>query len=61
MLQDEKVSGTIHIAFGRNGIFGGQNPSNSHVDFLVTRPTLTIYYSTNTSPRTIMQTGRFLI
>jgi len=44
MLQDEKVLGTIHIAFGNNDNFGGQNHSNSHIDFLVKNPRLTISF-----------------
>ncbi len=42
-LEAEKILGTIHIAFGNNSDFpGGQNPSNNHLDFLVSRPTVEV-------------------
>jgi len=42
VLEDEKVLGTIHIAFGNNVGFGGNNDVPFHVDGVVTRPTLEI-------------------
>ncbi len=41
-LQDEKVMGTCHIAFGSNITFGGRNKSNVHVDLMLFRPTIKI-------------------
>ena len=38
ILEDEKVFGTIHIAFGNNLTMGGQISVNSHLDGLVTEP-----------------------
>lgn len=38
ILEDEKVFGTIHIAFGNNITMGGNISVNSHMDGLVTEP-----------------------
>ncbi len=38
ILEDEKVFGTIHIAFGNNISMGGNIAVNSHLDGLVTEP-----------------------
>lgn len=38
ILEDEKVFGTIHIAFGNNITMGGRIAVNSHMDGLVTAP-----------------------
>lgn len=38
ILEDEKVFGTIHIAFGNNISMGGNISINSHLDGLVTEP-----------------------
>ncbi len=38
ILEDEKVFGTIHIAFGNNITMGGNISVNSHLDGLVTEP-----------------------
>ncbi len=38
ILEDEKVFGTIHIAFGNNITMGGNIAINSHLDGLVTEP-----------------------
>lgn len=38
ILEDEKVFGTIHIAFGNNLTMGGNIAVNSHLDGLVTAP-----------------------
>jgi leucyl aminopeptidase (aminopeptidase T) len=40
LLEDEKVMGTIHIAFGDNKSMGGSVRVASHLDGLVTRPTV---------------------
>lgn len=60
ILQDEKVAGTIHLAFGKNTFFGGQNKSNSHIDFLVRSPELIVHYP-DCPPLTIMRAGQLLI
>ena len=42
VLEDEKILGTIHLAFGDNHTFGGTVRVSSHQDGIVMRPTLTI-------------------
>lgn len=38
LLEDEKVCGTIHLAFGNNRGFGGTNDAPVHIDGLVLSP-----------------------
>ncbi|WPK11294.1 aminopeptidase [Lysinibacillus louembei] len=38
VLEDEKVYGTIHIAFGSNAPFGGSNKADVHIDCVVKNP-----------------------
>ncbi len=46
LLEDEKASRTIHVAFGNNeDMGGGKNASKTHRDFLVLRPTLEVAYA----------------
>ncbi len=40
ILEDEKVMGTIHVAFGDNKSMGGSVGVPSHLDGLITRPTV---------------------
>ncbi|MGE5360238.1 MAG: aminopeptidase [Bacteroidales bacterium] len=40
IIEDEKVMGTIHIAFGDNKSMGGSVRVASHLDGLITRPTV---------------------
>lgn len=42
VLEDEKVLGTIHIALGDNSNFGGKVQVASHLDGIITKPTLAI-------------------
>ncbi|KLV27524.1 aminopeptidase [Niallia circulans] len=42
VLEDEKVYGTIHIAFGSNDTFGGTVSAGVHIDGVVTQPTVYI-------------------
>lgn len=42
MLEDEKVMGTIHIAFGNNTGFGGTTAVPLHIDCLVRKPTFSV-------------------
>ena len=39
-LEDEKVYGTVHIAFGTNTSFGGLNKADCHLDGIILKPTL---------------------
>lgn len=42
VIEDEKVLGTVHLAFGDNHSFGGTTRVASHQDFVVLEPTVTI-------------------
>ncbi|MFX0199706.1 MAG: aminopeptidase [Candidatus Hodarchaeota archaeon] len=41
-LIDEKMGGTVHVAFGDNTFFGGSNESSVHLDMVMQYPSLTI-------------------
>ncbi len=55
ILEDEKVLGTIHIAFGDNKSMGGTIRVASHLDGMVNRPTVWF------DGRKIMESGKLLI
>ena len=40
ILEDEKIAGTVHIAFGTNTSFGGSNKASCHLDGVILNPTL---------------------
>lgn len=40
ILEDEKLYGTVHIAFGTNTSFGGTNKADCHYDGIILAPTL---------------------
>lgn len=42
ILEDEKILGTIHVAFGSNYTFGGRVNAGIHLDAVVLRPTFFI-------------------
>ncbi|MCL5773796.1 MAG: aminopeptidase [Firmicutes bacterium] len=43
-LEMEKKLGTVHFAFGHNLDFpGGKNPSTNHLDFLISKPDVTVF------------------
>lgn len=42
ILEDEKVLGTAHIAFGSNATFGGMVSVASHLDGILLRPTVVV-------------------
>jgi leucyl aminopeptidase (aminopeptidase T) len=42
VLEDEKVFGTVHIAFGSNKSFGGTNEAGVHIDCVIKDPIVTI-------------------
>jgi leucyl aminopeptidase (aminopeptidase T) len=49
-LEAEKILGTVHIAFGNNSDMpGGKNPSNNHMDFLISKPTVKIINTDNST------------
>ena len=55
ILEDEKVMGTIHIAFGDNKSMGGSVRVASHLDGLVKQPTVWF------DDRKVMESGRLLL
>jgi leucyl aminopeptidase (aminopeptidase T) len=42
VLEDEKVLGTVHVAFGNNVHFGGTNDVPFHIDGVITTPSLRV-------------------
>ncbi|WNS76590.1 aminopeptidase [Bacillus sp. DTU_2020_1000418_1_SI_GHA_SEK_038] len=42
LLEDEKVFGTVHIAFGSNKSFGGENEAGVHIDCVINEPSVWI-------------------
>ncbi|WP_282943582.1 aminopeptidase [Paenibacillus sp. RC67] len=55
VLEDEKVYGTIHVAFGSNNTFGGVVAAGVHIDGVVTKPTVYI------DDQLIMENGQFVV
>lgn len=55
IIEDEKVMGTIHIAFGDNKSMGGSVRVASHLDGLVTKPTVWF------DEEKVMEDGKLLI
>jgi leucyl aminopeptidase (aminopeptidase T) len=55
MLEDEKVMGTIHFAFGNNKSMGGTFGVQIHIDGLVIKPSFTL------DGKDIMKNGSFLV
>lgn len=55
ILEDEKVLGTIHIAFGNNQTMGGKIKAKGHIDGVVTKPN--VYFD----DKLIMEEGKLLI
>jgi aminopeptidase len=55
ILEDEKVYGTCHVAFGNNTSYpGGKNHSTLHIDVIVFKPTIML------DGRTIMKKGKLV-
>lgn len=55
ILEDEKILGTVHVAFGDNHSFGGTLRVASHQDGIVLKPTLTI------DGETLLENGKLLL
>ena len=55
ILQDEKVLGTCHIAFGNNSAIGGKVYSELHLDNVLQKPTIIV------DGKILMKDGKFLI
>jgi len=59
MLEDEKALGTCHIAFGHNlDMPGGRNASQTHNDFLLREPTLSVVRTDGTI-HVVLDAGKF--
>jgi leucyl aminopeptidase (aminopeptidase T) len=56
LLEDEKVKGTVHFAFGDNCGFGGSNSVPVHIDGLVLSPSITADGETE-----LMKNGEWLV
>lgn len=54
VLEDEKVMGTIHLAFGDNANFGGKVKVDVHLDGMVLKPTVEV------DGKVIMKDGRLI-
>lgn len=55
ILEDEKIYGTVHIAFGTNTSFGGTNKADCHLDGVIINPTLYL------DGLLVMEDGKFMI
>lgn len=55
ILEDEKIFGTVHIAFGTNISFGGVNKADCHIDGVILEPTLYL------DDRLIIEKGKFVV
>lgn len=55
ILEDEKVYGTVHVAFGTNTSFGGVNKADCHMDGIILKPTLYL------DDLLVIQDGKFMI
>ena len=55
MLEDEKVIGTVHLAFGDNRSMGGVIRVASHLDGVVKEPSLEI------DGETIIREGKLIV
>jgi leucyl aminopeptidase (aminopeptidase T) len=55
IIEDEKVEGTIHVAFGTNTGLGGENKATVHIDGVVRDPTVEL------DGRTVMDGGSLVV
>jgi aminopeptidase len=55
VLEDEKVLGTIHVAFGNNLAFGGKNNARIHLDAVIRKPSVWL------DDKLLIRKGKFLI
>ncbi len=55
VLEDEKVLGTVHVAFGDNSTFGGRVNCGIHLDGIIKNPTLKI------DDKTILEKGKLVV
>ena len=57
ILEAEKILGTIHIAFGDNSTFGGNNRVQFHEDFVIFKPTVKLHFR-GRKPETLINRGK---
>jgi leucyl aminopeptidase (aminopeptidase T) len=55
VLEDEKILGTVHVAFGASAGIGGTVGVPIHLDVVVVGPTLEV------DGRTVLEEGRFVL
>lgn len=55
ILEDEKIYGTVHIAFGTNISFGGTNKADCHLDGIIKNPTLYL------DDKLVIENGKIII
>lgn len=55
ILMDEKVYGTVHVAFGDNSTIGGRVKAGIHLDGIITKPTVYV------DDRMIIKDGEWLV
>jgi len=60
ILTDEKIRGSVHVAFGSNIHFGGTSRSQIHWDFVTTPRVNIIVEYTDGSKKTIMENGKLI-
>ncbi|MEJ2248937.1 MAG: aminopeptidase [Candidatus Lokiarchaeota archaeon] len=61
ILTDEKITGSVHLAFGGNNFYGGESISQMHWDFVTkAKANMEIEYKDGTK-KEIMKNGKFLI
>ena len=60
-IEDEKILGTIHVAFGHNlDMPGGRNASENHIDLLISNPTVKVTRD-NGSTTIVLEEGQFKV
>jgi aminopeptidase len=60
ILTDEKINGSVHVAFGFNKSFGGNSSSQMHWDF-VTAPAVNIDVEyEDGSRKSVMENGKLI-
>ena len=60
ILTDEKITGSVHIAFGSNKMYGGTSISQMHWDFVTTpKAHITVEYKDGTK-KVIMENGKLI-
>lgn len=60
ILTDEKINGSVHVAFGSNKSFGGSSASQMHWDFVTASKANIIVEYMDGSKKEIMENGKLL-